>query len=95
MEFVADEVARGPTFLPVLGMQHSFTHIYPLHTLPYIGTHASHNGTGMFSTTGWHTTFVDGSCLSDNFEMSVSVSVKGNGEKQVTFIGHLCRGLPT
>jgi len=38
VEFVADKVAMGPTFLRILGTQHSFTHIPSLHTLPYIAT---------------------------------------------------------
>ena len=46
------------------------------------------------STTGWQTTVADGSCLSSNFGISVAVSVKVHGEEQVTFLGHLRRGLP-
>jgi len=38
VEFVANKVAMGQTFLRILGTQHSFTHIPPLHTLLYIAT---------------------------------------------------------
>jgi len=46
------------------------------------------------SATGWHTTVVDGSWISNNLGISVSVSVKVHGEEQVRFFGHLCLGLP-